>query len=414
MTATLFHNARLIDPATDADRPGELLVQDGLIAGMGETVDRADDVEKVDCQGHVLCPGLIDMMAFRYDAAAAAKGGITAIGLMPGQTPVLDNEAMITHAARRGPGQLKVYPIGAATRGLEGAQMAELGLMAQAGAVAFSDGLRAIADTGLMRQILSYAGHFKRPVLHHGEDPGLAARGLVHEGETATRLGLPGIPDVAEAMMVERDARLVQLTGQRLHLLTLATTAGIAALAMAQDRGLPLSAGTTPPYFTLNETAIEDYRTFTKLSPPLRPEVDRAAVVKAIGDGTLSILCSAHDPKDQESKRLPFSEAAFGAVGQETLLPVSLGLYHSGEVPLMTLLRAMTQAPAELLGLAGGRLAVGAPADLTIIDLDAPWMIRADQLISKAKNTPFDGLPVQGRAVRTVIDGQTVYREGQA
>lgn len=414
MSVTVIEGARLIDPASGLDAEGRCVLEDGVIAAAGPEAPAPAGAQIIAAHGLILCPGLVDMMAFRYDNKAALAGGITAIALMPDQDPVLENEAMITHAARRSPGLVKVYPMGAATKGLAGTELAEIGLMAQAGAVAFTDGRNAIADAGLMRQVMRYVHHHGRILLHHAEDPSLAAGGVMNEGETATRLGLAGVPVAAEAILVDRDIRLARLTGAALHFQLLSSAEAIAALRAARSEGLPVSAGLSPPYFTLNETTVGTYRTFAKLSPPLRTEDDRRACVDAIADGTIGVICSAHDPKDQESKRLPFSEAAFGAIGFETLLPLTLALHHNDGVPLMTLIRAMTETPARLLGLPGGRMSPGAPANLLLFDPDAPATIAADRLLSEAKNTPFDGLPVQGRVERCFIDGRTVYQRLEA
>lgn len=410
MSRLAITGARLLDPASGLDTPGAVLVEDGRIAALGADISLPEGVERIEARGHILCPGLVDAMAWRYDGRSAVAGGITRLALMPDQDPVLDNEAMITHANRHTGGLAKVHALGAATKRLDGRDMAELGLMAQAGAVAFSNGRSPVTHAGLMRQLLAYAGHFGRPIFQTAEAPDLAAGGVMTEGETATRLGLPGAPATAELIQVERDCRLAELTHAAVHFPLLSTAAAIDVVRQAKARGVPVSAGTAPPYFTLNETAVGDYRTFAKLAPPLRTEPDREAVVAGLADGTLSVIISAHDPKDEESKRLPFSEAAFGAVGFETLLPLTLALHHQAGLPLMVLLRALTAAPAQLLGLEAGRLSPGAPADLLLFDPDRPGRIDATRFVSQTRNTPFDGMPVQGGVVLTVIDGRIAWR----
>jgi dihydroorotase len=275
----------------------------------------------------------------------------------------------------------------------------------------FTDGDRAIANANVMRRALSYAKTFGLLIIQHPEEPTLASSGGMNSGELATRLGLPGIPPAAEIIMVERDIRLVEMTGGRLHFGHVSTGVAIEAIRQAKARGLQITCDTAPPYFALNETSVGEYRTYAKLSPPLRSEDDRLAVVEGIKDGTIDAIASDHAPHDEDSKRLPFMQAAFGGVGLETLLAVSLDLYHNGQMSLIEVLAKVTSAPANLLGLPAGRLTKGAAADLTIIDPGAGWQVKDNDLSSKAKNTPFDGRPVQGKVLRTIIDGRSVYRQ---
>jgi dihydroorotase len=342
---------------------------------------------------------------------AAAAGGVTTMVALPNTDPVIDDPALVEFVMRqaRKTGQVRVLPYAAVTRRLAGAELAEMGLLAESGAVAFSDGERAVADAQVMRRALAYARNFNLVISQHPEEPSLAAGGAMNEGETATRLGLPGIPTAAETIMVERDLRLVEMTGGRLHFSNVSTGEAIDAIRAAKQRGLEVSCDTAPPYFALNETSVGDYRTFAKLSPPLRSETDRMAVAEGLADGTIDCIASDHAPHDEDSKRLPFGEAAFGGVGLETLLPVSLELYHNGQMPLLGVLAKLTWAPAELMRLGAGRLEKGAPADLTLFNPDLGWQVDADDLASKAKNSPFDGRPVQGVVRRTVIDGRTVF-----
>jgi len=416
MTMTAYVNARLIDPADGLDAKGALLVEHGRIVARGMDIVIPEGAERIDCGGHILCPGLVDMRSFEADGASAIAGGITTVALMPDQSPPIDSAAMVDHmAAPEGlPAGPRVRPMGAATQGLAGGAMAEIGLMAEAGAVAFTDGRRAIADTQMMRRLLEYLRLFEALLVQHAEDPGLADGGVMAEGETATRLGLQGIPDVAEAILIERDARLCDLTGGRIHIAQMATRTGIDALRRLKTDGRPLTAGVSPQHFTLNDTAVGDYRTFARVSPPLRPEADRAALVEAIREGLIDVICSSHEPRDQDAKRLPFSEAAPGIVGYETLLPLSLALHHNHDLPLAGLLAMMTCNPARLLGLDAGTLAPGAPADLLVFDLDRPWRIDPERFRSRTQNTPFEGLPVQGKVLRTVVGGRCVYREDSA
>ncbi|MBB4210757.1 dihydroorotase [Rhodothalassium salexigens DSM 2132] len=411
MTETLFLNARLIDPASGRNELGALLVRDGRIEAIGDGAKAAatSRADRVDLAGHLLCPGLVDMMAFKAEPAACLAGGITTVALMPDAGRPIDTDAAVEHVTGRRDG-VRVLAYGAATRGLAGQEMAEMGLMHAAGAVGFSDGRRAIGDARVMRRVLSYAARFDALVVQHCEDPALANGGVMNEGATATRLGLAGIPAAAETILAEREARLTELSGGRCHLGQVTAAETLDVVRRAKARGVRLTCGVSPHHLTLNETAVGDYRTFAKLSPPLRDEADRAACAAAVADGTVDVIVSVHDPQDEEDKRLPFSEAAPGAVGAEALLALALALYHKGEADLVTVLRCLTSRPAELLGLAAGRLVEGAPADLVVIDLDAPWRIDKTALKGVTKNTPHDGLPVQGRVRRTLVAGETLYQ----
>lgn len=409
MTITAYINARIIDPANDFDGTGTLVVENGVITAIGSDVAVPDGTEAIDCKGLILAPGLVDMRSFSADGAAAAKGGITTAVLMPNGTPPLDSEPMVDHRLRqaRDKQPINVSVMGAATKGLAGEDMAEIGLMSEAGAIAFTDGRHAIADATLMRRLMEYATATDHLIVQFPEEPSLALHGVMNEGALATKLGLQGIPTAAEAMMIERDLRLRTLTGGRYHVAQISCGDAIDVVRGAKDEGI--TCATSPQYFALNEAAIEDYRTFARLSPPLRGEDDRAAVVEAIRDGTIDVICSSHDPKDEEGKRLPFAQAADGALGYETMLTLALELHHNHDVPLMVLLRAMTSAPADILQLPAGRLSTGAPADLVLFALDTPWRIDAEAMLSETRNTPFDGRPVQGQVMRTIVAGDTVY-----
>jgi len=422
----VFLGARLLDPASGLDAAGGLLVVDGRIAELGPRVGRDGspaDAERIDCGGHCLAPGLIDMRVQLREpgeehketiataAAAAAAGGVTSMVCLPNTDPAIDDVAGVEFIARRGrePRRAKVYCYGAVTKGLAGRDLAEMGLLAESGALGFTDGLAAVADARVMRRALSYAGAFDLLLIQHPEEPRLAEGGAMNEGELATRLGLAGIPAAAEAMIVERDLRLVEPTGARYHCAHVSTEAALDVVRRAKARGSRVTCDTAPPYFALDESAVGDYRSFAKLSPPLRGEDDRRAVAAAVADGTIDCIASDHAPHDQDSKRVPFAQAAAGIVGLETLLPLALELYHTGEAKLLVLLKTMTAAPAEVLRLPQGRLAEGAPADLVLFDLDRPGRIEVDRFRSKSKNSPFDGRPVRGRVLRTVVDGRTVF-----
>ena len=428
MSAVAYINARLIDPASGLDDAGGLLTQDGRIVGLGADIFKdgvPEGAEVVDCGGRVLCPGLIDMRVFVGEpgaehketlasaSEAAAAGGVTCIIVQPNTEPVIDDVALVEYIKRqaRDKAKVRIHPMAAITKGLRGEQMAELGLLAEADAVAFTDADRSIADAQVMRRVLSYASTFDLLICHYPEEPRLAGDGVMNSGEIAMRLGLPGIPTQAETIMVERDLRLVEMTGGRYHASCLSTAHAIEAMARGKARGLPVTAAAAVHSFALNEMAVGQYRSFAKTAPPLRDEADRAAVVAGLADGTIDVICSCHDPQDVESKRLPFELAATGIIGLETMLPLALELYHNGAMSLIDLLATMTARPAELLGLRGGKLAVGAPADLLLFDPNKPWRIDEDRFHSKSKNTPYHGRPVQGRPWRTIVGGKMVYSD---
>jgi dihydroorotase len=421
----LIRGARLLDPATGLDTTGDLLVEGERVAAIGgDLSDAARDAETVLADGMCLAPGLVDMRvqlrepgaehmeSIESGGRAAAAGGVTTMVALPNTEPPVDDVSVVEFLARRAREAklAKVHTYAAATKGLKGHELTEMGLLAANGALGFTDGVKAVADALVMRRVLAYARSFDLLVLQHPEEPSLARAGEVNEGETATRLGLAGITPVAELIMVERDLRLVEIAGARYHAAHVSTAAAIAAIRQAKAQGLPVTCDTAPPYFVLNETAIGDYRTFAKLSPPLRSERDRRAVIEGLCDGTIDAIASDHAPWDQDSKRLPFSSAAYGIVGLETLLPLSLELYHNRHLGLLDLMRLMTLNPAQILRLPVGRLAVGTPADLVLFDPDQPWQICPDDFLSKSKNAPFDDRPVRGRAQLTIVDGRTIFR----
>ena len=425
MSRLLFRRARLLDPESGLDEHGDLLIEGDRIAAVGGDLSAAGcDAELVQADGLCLAPGLVDMrVQLREPGAehmesietagrAAAAGGVTTMVALPNTDPPVDDVSVVEFLARRAREVklAKIHTYAAATKGLRGRDLTEMGLLSANGALGFTDGVQAVADALVMRRVLAYARTFDLLVLQHPEEPSLARAGEVNEGETATRLGLPAITPMAEVIMIERDLRLVEITGARYHVTHVSTAAGVEAVRRAKAQGLPVTCDTAPPYFALNETAIGDYRTFAKLSPPLRSEWDRRAVVEGLRDGTIDAIASDHAPWDQDSKRLPFSSAAYGIVGLETLLPLSLELYHNGHLGLLELIRRLTANPARILRLPVGRLAPGAPADLVLFDPDLPWRICTDDFRSKSKNAPFDGRPVQGRVRRTLVDGRTIFR----
>ena len=422
----LLANARIVDPSRDLDIIGDLLIADGVIREAKKGIGAAgvpEGTEVIDCRNKVIAPGLVDMRAFIGEpgagyretfasaSQAAAAGGVTTIVCQPDTSPVIDDPATVDFVLRRARDTAIVHvaPMAALTKGLEGREMTEIGLLKAAGAVAFTDGARSVTNAQVMRRALIYARDFDALIVHHTEDPDLVADGVMNEGEFAARLGLFGIPAAAETIMLERDMRLVALTKGRYHAASITCPSSLAVLRAAKEGGLGVSAAASINHLTLNENDIGPYRTFLKMSPPLRAEDDRMALVAALNDGLIDIVMSDHNPQDVETKRLPFAEAAAGAIGLETMLSAGLRLVHSGDVKLPTLLRAMSTRPAELLGLPGGTLRAGAPADVIVIDTDVPWVVNPDELKSKCKNTPFDEARMTGRVVRTIVAGRTVY-----
>ena len=419
----LISGVRLIDPQSGLDEIGALLVRDGVIAARGKGVKGPEDIPTVVGDGAVLCPGLVDMRAelgepgaeyretISSAAEAAAAGGITTLAAMPNTSPAIDEPALVRLLRARGEetGSLTVLPYGALTKGCRGEDLAEIGLLREAGAVAFTDGARAIASARLMRLALSYARPFGVKIVQHPEEPTLAEGGAATEGELATRLGLPGIPAEAEAMLVGRDIRLVRLTGGAIHFAHVSTAAALALIRMAKDEGLDVTCDTAPPYFDLNETAIGDWRTFAKLSPPLRADADRRAVAAALLDGSIDAVASDHQPRDADDKRLPFAQAASGGAGLATLLGVTLAQVHGGSLPLMRAIELLTAAPARVLGVAAGTLAKGAAADLCLFEPERVWQVSSGHLPGRAQNTPFDGRALEGKVLGTWKAGRRVF-----
>lgn len=423
-----FVNARLVDPESGYDGPGCLLAGDGLIQDVQHRASfagRIEDARVIDCEGAVLAPGLIDLRVrtgepgaetretLKSATDAAAAGGVTTIVLQPDTEPSVDEPALVDFLTRRGRDLQSVHvrACGALTRGLRGEELAELGLMVEAGAAYFTDADHVIADSRVMRRILSYASTFDALVAHRPSDPWLGKGAAATEGELSGRMGLPSVPAVAERIMLERDLALAELTGGRLLIDQITTADALESLARARSRGVEVAASVSINHLSFNELDIGDYRTFFRLDPPLRPERDRLALIEAVRDGVIDAIVSAHTPAPAEGKRLPFAEAAPGAVGLETLLAASLNLHHEHGVDLIDVLRPLTLGPAELLRSEAGRLSVGAPADLVLMDVDAPVVIQAERLISRSKNSPFDGRRLQGRVQMTVAGGRIVWRD---
>jgi dihydroorotase len=394
-------NARLL-----GGESASLLVERGRIAALNPA-ETPEGCEKVDAKGQWLAPGIIDLGVFATDKPAFHFGGITRAALMPDSGP-LDNSGLVERAAKGGKPDLWVHPLAAATKGLAGKELAEIGLMKQAGARAVATGRARIADAGVMRRVLAYAAALGLTVIVHAEDEGLTAGAVATDGEMATRLGLASAPAIAEAMAIGRDLMLAEETGAALHFRQVTTARGLDLIRDAKARGVAVTCGITPAHLFLSDTAIGDFRTFARLSPPLRSEDDRHACLAAVADGTIDVLASGHDPRGPEDKRLPFAEAAPGMAGAETLLAMGLQLVRDGHVTPARLFDLLAANPAKLLGLDAGRLEPGLEADLILIDEGTPWQVDAKKMAAYAGNTPFDGMPVQGRATMLWKGGQRI------
>jgi dihydroorotase len=419
-----FINARLVDPVQETETRGGLIVIDGVIAGVGLAVtpdQLPEEARVVDCEGDIVSPGLIDMRAFVGEpgaehretiasaSAAAAAGGVTTLVTRPDTHPPVDDPAVVDFILRRArdDAKVRVHPAAALTKGLKGEEIAEIGLLAEAGAIAFCDGTRSVADALTMRRAMTYARDFDALVAPVCDDRSLSREGVMAEGLRASWLGLPGVPREAETIVLERDLRLVALTGARYHAALISNRLSLEA--RAREASLPATCGVSVNHLTLNELDVGDYRTFLKLNPPLRAEDERLALVEALSAGLIDVVCSDHDPQDVDTKRLPFAEAAAGAIGVETMLSASLRLVAGGHVTLPRLLRAMTVRPAEILRLPVGRLSVGAPADVIRFDPEEPYVLDPGSLHSRCRNTPFDAARLEGRVKMTLVAGRVAH-----
>jgi dihydroorotase len=395
---------RLTALANAANIEGVLLIDGDRIGGIAASAPAGAIAH--DCRGGYVAPGIVDLGVFKVDRAACIAGGITRVALMPDQRPALDDPGLVQRAALAAKPDLWVHPIAAATRGLEGKDLAEYALMARAGAKAVATGRVWIANSGVMVKAMAYAGSLGLSFISHPEDGGLSGGAIATAGETATRLGLASAPAAAEALAIARDVALVRETGTRLHFRQVTTAAGLGLVRSAKAEGLPVSCGITPAHLFLSDIAVTDFRTYSRLSPPLRSEDDRRACLSAVADGTIDILCSAHDPQGPEAKRLPFADAMPGMSGAETLLALGLGLVRDGLIDTDRLHDMLSGAPSRLLGIGSGSLEVGAPADIMIYDPETPWIIDGPNFVASAGNTPFHRLPVQGRVTATIKGGR--------
>ena len=425
-----FTNARLIDPEAGTDAPGSLTVADGTIAARSDTAHAPAPrgATVIDAQGACLAPGLVDWgvnagepgarhkESFRTAGQAAAAGGVTTLVTRADTDPAVDTPEVLDFLRRRSDGQsvVNVHHMAALTKAREGREMAEIGFLLDAGALAFGDGDRVVTDTKVFSRCLTYARSLGALVVAHTQDPGLSKGASVTSGKFASLRGLPGVSPMAERMALDRDMALVEMTGARYHAAQITCARALPALERAKRNGFDVTAGTSIHHLTLNEFDVGDYRTFFKLTPPLRAEDDRLALIDAVARGVIDVIGSMHTPQDEESKRLPYEEAAPGAVGLETLLPAAMRLYHAGHLTLPQLWRAMALNPARRLGLPCGRLSLGAPADLVLFDPDAPFVLDRFTLRSKSKNTPFDGARMEGKVLATYVAGQPVYQRETA
>jgi len=426
MTQTCFYNAHIIDPSQKLDGIGYITVASGKISGIGTGRPPKTQMAEhdVDCKKATLCPGLVDMRVQSADPgaehletlptmlAAAAQGGITALACLPNTRPIMDEASAIDSLCMKASriGGTRLYAYGAATSALKGDAMAEIGLMANAGAVGFTNGTSTVTDSLIMRRLLSYCSMLDKPVIQHCEDTALSKDGEMNEGETSTRLGLIGIPSEAEVIIIDRDLHLVRRTGARYHVAHLSTRAGVDAVRQAKVEGLPVTADTAPPYFLLNEIAISTYDTAFKLSPPLRSEDDRQAVIEGLADGTIDAIASDHMPVDRDAKMQPFGPAQPGASGLDTLLALSLTLVHQGHLPMSRLIEALSLAPASILDLIGGTLSVDSPADFIIFRPESSWIIKGANFVSASRITPFESYPVQGIVDATYVGGNPIFQ----
>ena len=426
MSVTVFQNARVVDPSRGIDETGAVIVDGAKIAAAGASAHNQGipgGATVVDCAGKTILPGLVDSRVFIGEpgaehretihsaSQAAAAGGVTSIVMMPDTDPIIDDIALVEHVLRAGrdTASVHVYPAAAISKQLAGHEMTEFGLLREAGAVGFTDGRHTIASSSLMRRALTYARDFGAVIAHETQDAELSANGVMNEGLYASWLGLSGIPREAEAIPLERDLLLARLTRGAYHAAKISTALSAAAIARAKSDGANVTAGVSINNLSLNENDVGEYRTFFRLSPPLRAEDDRLAMIEAVKNGTVDVIVSSHDPQDVDTKRLPFADAAEGAIGLETLLGAALRLYHNGDLPLLRLAEVLSSAPAKLYGLPGGRLSPGAPADLILVDLDDPWVVREADIRSRSKNTCFEGARLQGRVLQTLVSGRTVF-----
>jgi len=420
-------NGRIIDPKNQMDEIGGLIIDiNGKIKAVGKKVSNGNlpsETEKIDLKKQILIPGIVDMRVFvgepgyeykenfRTLSNAALSGGVTTVVSMPNTLPVIDNVSMVDFLKRRGrdKSKINIYPAASLTRNTEGKQMTEFGLLKKKGIIAFTDGLKTVQDPQVMSRIMNYAGESDALIMQHAEDNILSDGGLINEGEISTRLGLKGIPSLAEKIIVERDLSFLEEYHCKYHISQISSKKTLSTIKKAKEEGKIFSTGVSINNLSLNENDIGDFRTFLKLSPPLRTEQDRLSLIKAIGEDLIEVIVSDHKPEDEESKRLTFAQAATGATGIETLLPLALELFHNGSLKLNKIIASMTSNPAKILGIDKGSLEIGRDADLCVIDINKQWVVSKADLLSKSKNTPIEDRKLQGQIIKTFIKGEIVF-----
>jgi dihydroorotase len=402
--AFTFAGARVVDPVSGQDVVRDLHVAEGIFV---ETAP--ETARRIDASGLVAVAGIFDTRVFKVDAFACSAGGVTRLCLMPDLSPPLEHAAAIAQSATLGEGRVHVHPFVAATKGLRGDEIAEIGLGKRAGAIAVSTGRASIMSARVMQRLLTYSKDFDLVVVVHAEEPTLVADSVATESEFATRMGLPAAPVYAESLQVARDIQLAEAIGARLHIAQITTGDAIAMVRAAKARGVKVTCGVTPAHMLMNDSAIGSWRTFARMSPPLRSENDRLSVIDGLRDGTIDVICSGHDPRTAEDKRVPFAQSAPGMVGVETLLPLALTLAHNDILPLAEVIAKLTLNPARVFGLPLPGLGVGDWADMCLFRLDAPWKLTEDALLTAAKNTPFEFMPLEGRVELTLCKGDLVF-----
>ena len=423
----LLINTRIIDPQNNIDEVGGILIdENGKIKAVGKKVTKENapkDCKIIDCKGNISIPGIVDMRVFvgepgfeykenfRTLSEAALSGGVTSVVTMPNTMPVIDNGSILDFTKRRAKdkSQIKIYPLATLTKNLEGNEMSEFGLLGIIGAIGFTDGIKCVQNNRVMDKIFNYSKNLNSLIIQFPQDNELSADGAINEGDISTRLGLKGIPDIAEKIIIERDLSLLELYKNRYHISTISSKTSLSVIETYKKKGLEFTTGVSINNLSLNENDIGDFRTFLKLSPPLRTENDRLALIDAIKNGLIDVIVSDHKPEDEESKRLPFQQAATGASGIETLLSLTLELYHNQSCELKTLIKTLTCNPAKILNINAGNLSIGADADIAVVNLDKPWVIEKEKIKSKSKNTAIEKRKMQGKVEKTFINGNLVF-----
>lgn len=423
----LLINTRIIDPQNNIDEVGGILIdENGKIKAVGKKVTKENapkDCKIIDCKGNISIPGIVDMRVFvgepgfeykenfRTLSEAALSGGVTSVVTMPNTMPVIDNGSILDFTKRRAKdkSQIKIYPLATLTKNLEGNEMSEFGLLGIIGAIGFTDGIKCVQNNRMMDKIFNYSKNLNSLIIQFPQDNELSADGAINEGDISTRLGLKGIPDIAEKIIIERDLSLLELYKNRYHISTISSKTSLPVIETYKKKGLEFTTGVSINNLSLNENDIGDFRTFLKLSPPLRTENDRLALIDAIKNGLIDVIVSDHKPEDEESKRLPFQQAATGASGIETLLSLTLELYHNQSCELKTLIKTLTCNPAKILNINAGNLSIGADADIAVVNLDKPWVIEKEKIKSKSKNTAIEKRKMQGKVEKTFINGNLVF-----